>query len=158
MPTLSAGRSSATAPSTAVDGRRSSLLDLARCWFRDWRQMLLIVKPETVIAWHRKGWKAYWRWRSRTPANSGRHPAHDELRLLIRRMASENILWGQRRIQAELARLAFTVIRRTPGFFPHWRLLCGNGRMLGAVYRAVIAGDGAADLVEKDRVRNEARL
>ena len=86
---------------------------LARCWFRGWRQTLLIVKPESVIAWHRKGWKACWRWRSRAPANSGRRPIRDELRLLIRRMASENVLWGQRRIQAELGRLGFKVSART---------------------------------------------
>jgi hypothetical protein len=86
---------------------------LASRWFRGWCQTLLIVKPETAIAWHRKGWKAYWRWRSRAPANSGRRPIRNELRLLIRRMASENVLWGQRRIQAELARLGFTVSART---------------------------------------------
>jgi len=86
---------------------------LARCLFRGWRQTLLIVKPETVIAWHRKGWRAYWRWRSRAPVDSGRRPIGDELRVLIRRMASENVLWGQRRIQAELARLGYTVSART---------------------------------------------
>ena len=47
------------------------------------------------------------------PANSGRRPIRDEVRLLIRRLASENILWGQRRIQAELARLGFKVSART---------------------------------------------
>ena len=86
---------------------------LASRWFRGWRGTLLIVKPETVLGWHRKGWKAYWRWRSRAPAHSGRRPIRDELRLLIRRMASENVLWGQRRIQAELARLGFKVSART---------------------------------------------
>jgi putative transposase len=86
---------------------------LASRWFSNWRGTLLVVKPETVLAWHRKGWKAYWRWRSRAPAGSGRRPIRDELRLLIRRMASENTLWGQRRIQAELARLGFKVSART---------------------------------------------
>ncbi len=86
---------------------------LASRWFWTWRGTLLIVKPETVMGWHRKGWRAYWRWRSRAPANSGRRPIRIELRWLIRRMASENILWGQRRIQAELARLGFKVSART---------------------------------------------
>jgi transposase InsO family protein len=86
---------------------------LVRRWFWGWRETLLIVKPETVIGWHRKGWRAYWRWRSRAAGNSGRRPICDELRLLIRRMASENILWGQRRIQAELATLGFKVSART---------------------------------------------
>jgi hypothetical protein len=85
---------------------------LASRWFCGWRETLLIVRPDTVIGWHRKGWRAYWRWRSRAPANSGRRPIRDEVRLLIRRLASENILWGQRRIQAELARLGFKVSAR----------------------------------------------
>ncbi len=86
---------------------------LASRWFCGWRGTLLIVRPDTVIGWHRKGGRAYWRWRSRAPANSGRRPIRDEVRLLIRRLASENILWGQRRIQAELARLGFKVSART---------------------------------------------
>jgi transposase InsO family protein len=86
---------------------------LASRWFCGWRGTLLIVRPDTVIGWHRKGWRAYWRWRSRAPANSGRRPIRDEVRLLIRRLASENILWGQRRIQGELARLGFKVSART---------------------------------------------
>jgi transposase InsO family protein len=86
---------------------------LASRWFCGWRETLLIVRPDTVIGWHRKGWRAYWRWRSRAPANSGRRPIRDEVRSLIRRLASENILWGQRRIQAELARLGFKVSART---------------------------------------------
>ena len=47
---------------------------LVRRWFWGWREPLLIVKPETVIGWHRKGWRAYWRWRSRAPGNSGAAP------------------------------------------------------------------------------------
>jgi putative transposase len=86
---------------------------LASRWFWGWGGTLLIVKPKTVLGWHRKGWRAYWRWRSRAPTNSGWQPIRGELRLLIRRMASENFLWGQRRIQAELARLGFKVSART---------------------------------------------
>jgi putative transposase len=86
---------------------------LASRWFWGWRGTLLIAKPETVLGWHRKGWRAYWRWKSRAPAKGGRNPIRDELKLLIRRMASENILWGQRRIQAELTRLGFKVSTRT---------------------------------------------
>jgi hypothetical protein len=61
---------------------------LASRWFCGWRETLLIVRPDTVIGWHRKEWRAYWRWRSRAPANSGRRPIRDEVRLLIRRLAS----------------------------------------------------------------------
>ena len=117
---------------------------LASRWFSDWRETLLIVKPETVLGWHRKGWRAYWRWRSRAPANSGRRPIRDEVRLLIRRLASENILWGQRRIQAELARLGYKVSARTIAKYmrlphdrepsPGWRFfLSGTLRRSGPV-------------------------
>ena len=81
--------------------------------FSGWRESLLVVKPETVLRWHRKGWSAYWRWRSNNGGKGGRRRIPQELRALIRRMASENQLWGQRRIQAELARLGFEVSART---------------------------------------------
>ena len=86
---------------------------LACRWFSNWRDHLIIVKPDTVIRWHRIGWKAHWRRRSRHPGKAGRKPADHETRRLIRRMAQENPLWGQRRIQAELARLGIRVCART---------------------------------------------
>lgn len=60
---------------------------LACRWFSGWRRSLIIVKPETVISWHRKGWKAYWRWRSSRWAGAGRKKIDPELRELIRRLA-----------------------------------------------------------------------
>jgi transposase InsO family protein len=86
---------------------------IASRWFSGWVAALIIVQPETVLGWHRKGWKAYWRWRSQRTGRGGRRPISPELRALIRRMARENPLWGQRRIQAELARLGFAVGART---------------------------------------------
>lgn len=86
---------------------------LACRWFAAWRGSLLIVKPETVLRWHRCGWRAYWRWRSRPRRKVGRRPISAELRALIQRMATENPLWGQRRIYAELRRLGFRVSART---------------------------------------------
>ena len=86
---------------------------LARRWYSGWRDVLLIVQPETVLRWHREGWRVYWRWRSRRRGRGGRRPISAELRALIQRMASENRGWGQRRIQAELARLGFKVSART---------------------------------------------
>jgi len=83
-----------------------------RC-FPGWGDNLIVVKPDTVIRWHRRGWKAYWRWRSSRSARSGRKRIDPDLRELIRRMARENPLWGQRRIQAELARLGYRVCART---------------------------------------------
>jgi putative transposase len=83
-------------------------------WFAGWRNSLLIVKPETVLRWHRRGWRAYWSWRSnRQHRRIGRRPIPQDLQALIRQMASENRLWGQKRIQAELARLGFRVSART---------------------------------------------
>src|SRR5262249_35093476 len=78
-----------------------------------WRQFLLIVQPATVLGWHRRGWTAYWGWRSRRGTRGGRPRIAGELRVLIRRMAAENRLWGQRRVQAELTRLGFSVSART---------------------------------------------
>jgi transposase InsO family protein len=82
-------------------------------WFSEWSDSLIVVKPDTVIRWHRKGWKAYWRWRSTRAKKCGRKKTDLELRALIHRMARENPLWGQRRIQAELTRLGFKVGART---------------------------------------------
>ncbi len=86
---------------------------LASRWFPRWQKPLLIVTPETVLRWHRKGWKAFWRWRSKPRGRSGRKPISPEVMALIRRMATDNVLWGQKRIQAELARLGFEVSART---------------------------------------------
>ncbi len=57
----------------------------------DWCRYLLLVRPETVIRWHRQGWRCYWRWRSRT--RLGRPRLSAEVRSLIARMASENPLY-----------------------------------------------------------------
>jgi len=74
---------------------------LSRCW-AGWRSSLLIVQPATVLAWHRRGFQLYWRWKSRT-SPVGRPRLDAEIRHLIRRMARENLTWGRRRFQAELA-------------------------------------------------------
>jgi len=92
---------------------------LAYRWFVGWRTSLLIVKPETVLRWHRHGWRTYWRRRSRRRGKTGRRPIAPELRSLIRRMAMENGVSGQRRIQAELARLGFKVSARTIAKYMH---------------------------------------
>jgi hypothetical protein len=73
---------------------------LACRWFSQWSDTLIVVKPDTAIRWHRRGWKAYWGWRSSRAKRSGRKETDPKLRALIRRMARDNTLWGQRRIQA----------------------------------------------------------
>lgn len=84
---------------------------LQRLWPR-WREALIIVKPETVIRWHRQGLRRYWRWKSRT--EQGGRPAIDgEVPDLVRRMATENPTWGAPRIHGELRMLGFNVSERT---------------------------------------------
>lgn len=62
------------------------------------RPTLVLVQPETLIRWHREGFRRYWRWKSRR--RLGRPPVHQELRDLIVRMSRENPLWGAPRIRA----------------------------------------------------------
>ncbi len=64
---------------------------LSRIW-HDWRSAIIIVKPETVIRWHRQGFRLYWRWKSRP--KGGRPRLDGEIRTLIQRMCSENATWG----------------------------------------------------------------
>lgn len=93
------------------DGDRQFWILLSR-WFPYWREWLVILRPDTVLAWHRQGWLAYWRWKSRK-RQAGRRRISLELRQLIRRMAQDNPLWGQVRIMAELLKLGYTVSPRT---------------------------------------------
>ncbi len=69
---------------------------LSRLW-PNWRSALAIVQPETVIKWHRMGFKLYWRWKSR-PGKPGRPCIEREIRALIRRMSRENPMWGAPRV------------------------------------------------------------
>jgi len=78
----------------------------------DWRSCLIVVRPETVVRWHRAGWRLLWRYKSRP----GRPPIPLELCRLIRRMAIENPLWGGERIANELRlKLGIRVSPRTVG-------------------------------------------
>jgi hypothetical protein len=82
-------------PRPRLEGADRRFWILACRWFSGWRTSLLIVKPETVLRWHRQGWRTYWRRRSRRTGRPGRRPIAPELRTLIRRMTMENRLWGQ---------------------------------------------------------------
>src|ERR1700720_2944879 len=106
------------------DADLASLLDVSQ-----------VLKPETVLRWHRSGFKAFWRWKSRHRA--GRPKVDRELRDLIRRMGRENPLWGAPRIhgelltpssqrpgQAKLFATARSVPRRGPAF------ICNNSGTL----------------------------
>jgi transposase InsO family protein len=83
---------------------------LSRIW-PDWKSALRIVKPETVIAWHRKGFRLYWFWKSRT--RKGRPPVSKDIRELIRRMSAANPGWGAPRIHGELGKLGIKVSQTT---------------------------------------------
>jgi putative transposase len=87
---------------------RISLAILARCF--EWRDALFVVRPNTMIRWHRAGWRLFWRWKCRP----GRPQIPVELRVLIRRMARENPVWGEERIANELlVKLGIQVSPRT---------------------------------------------
>ena len=75
-----------------------------------WTNVLRIVQPETLLRWHRAGFKALWRWRSRARPTSRLAP---ETPALIRSMASANRLWGAERIRGELLKLGVKVSKRT---------------------------------------------
>lgn len=76
-----------------------------------WKQSLLILKPETLLHWHRQGFKLFWRRKSR--ARLGRPPLARELVALIQQMATENPLWGAERIRGELLKLGIRVAKDT---------------------------------------------
>jgi len=80
-------------------------------WFPSTIGALAIVRPETIIRWHRVGFRAYWRWRSRNRVGRPRVPA--ELRALIGEMSRANPLWGAPRIHGELLKLGFELAQST---------------------------------------------
>jgi putative transposase len=79
---------------------------LSHLW-SGWRNSLRIVRPETVIAWNRKGFRLYWAWKSR--AQLGRPTATHEIRTLIRKMSLSNPRWGAPRIHGELLKLGIDI-------------------------------------------------
>src|ERR1700693_3808650 len=103
---------------------------LYRVWPRC-LSIMVLVKPATVVQWHRQGFRLYWRWRSR----SGRPSVGREVRDLIRQMNSANPLWGAPRIHGELLKLGIEVgqasvakymVRRVGTPSPTWRTFLHN--------------------------------
>jgi hypothetical protein len=105
---------------------------LSRRW-AGWKDALAIVAPATVVAWHRQGFRLFWRWKSR--GRPGRPRIDPEVRRLIRRLSRDNPLWGAPRIQDELRLLGYPLAqatvaryrdrrRRTPS--PTWRSFLTN--------------------------------
>ena len=85
---------------------------VSRFW-SGWKQALVVVTPETVIRWHRAGFRLYWKLISRVGTRVGRKPTPKEVRELIFRMVAENPTWGAPRIHGELLMLGFDLCERT---------------------------------------------
>ena len=83
---------------------------LARVW-RGWRSALHIVRPDTVVAWHRRGFRLFWTWKSRR--RTGRPSVPADVRALIRELSTANPLWGAPRIHGELQKLGIAVSQST---------------------------------------------
>src|SRR5271168_3366715 len=103
---------------------------LYRMWPRC-LEVMVLVKPATIVQWHRQGFRLFWRWRSR----SGRPPMDRGIRDLIRQMSSTNPLWGAPRIHGELLNLGIEVsqatvarymVRRRGAPSPTWRSFLSN--------------------------------
>ena len=105
---------------------------LRRLW-PAWRDALVIVKPETVVAWHRAGFRLFWRLRSR-PKSLGRPRIVAEVRTLIRRMANENASWGAPRIHGEILKLGFDISERTVSRYLHRLFPPEQARKLWAAF------------------------
>jgi putative transposase len=89
---------------------RLSLLLLAP-WVPNWKSILQIVQPETLLRWHREGFQLFWRWKSRRRNPARRLDA--QTIVLIQRLARENPRWGAERIRGELLKLGVHVAKRT---------------------------------------------
>jgi putative transposase len=81
-------------------------MSLSRVW-TGWRSALVIIKPETVIAWHRRGFQMFWTWKSRR--RTGRPTVAAEVCVLIRTMSQANPRWGAPRLHGELLKLGIEV-------------------------------------------------
>jgi putative transposase len=88
--------------------RDRAFWDILSCLWPDWRKSLYIVRPETVIRWHRQGFRYYWRWKSRVRW-PGRPRTPRDVRDLIRQMSQDNPLWGAPRIHGELLKLGIVI-------------------------------------------------
>src|SRR5712672_2573842 len=94
-----------------ANGDRLFLVMLYR-WFPSTLKAITIIRPETLVRWHRAGFRRYWQWKSRSLG--GRPQVDADLRALIRRMSADNPLWGAPRIHGELLKLGFEIAQSRP--------------------------------------------
>src|ERR1700704_5450052 len=123
---------------------------LLRVW-TDWRTALVIVKPETVITWHRRGFRLFWTWKGRR--RIGRPTVPSDVRALIRTMSQANPLWGAPRIHGELLKLGIDVCQATAAKYmvrprrppsQTWRTFLANhiGQVMAADFFVVPTATG----------------
>ena len=127
-------------PRKLTPAARFSLLLWSR--FFNWREALIIVKPETLIGWHRKGFRLWWRWKSRL----GRPRIPADLRQLIVRMVRENPTWGEERVAAELSvKLGILVSPRTVrAYWPQGTTPKGSRRSSSQHWRSFVRNHAKA--------------
>jgi len=105
---------------------------------KNWRDALLIVKPDTLLQWHRQGFKLLWSWKSRRPAKHRPSALSNEMVALIKTMAKDNRLWGAERIRGELLKLGIRVAKRTvQKYLRHARPTRPNGQRWSTFLRNV---------------------
>jgi transposase InsO family protein len=123
---------------------RALLIWMTRLW-PDLIDAVQVVQPETILRWHRAGFKVFWRWKSRNRA--GRPKIDRGLRDLIRRMSRENALWGASRIHGELLMLGFQVAQSTvskymvrPSKAPSqtWKFLQNHAEAIAAIDMGIV--------------------
>ena len=95
----------------ALTQKDRCLLVILASRVRQWRNALLVVNPETLLGWHRQGFRLYWQRKSKQPQRES--PVGSETIALIKTMALDNRLWGAKRIRGELLKLGITVSKRT---------------------------------------------
>jgi transposase InsO family protein len=113
--------------------------------FPSLRSAITIVQPDTVLRWHRSGFRLYWRWKSRS--RGGRPKVPIDVRSLIRRMSVENPLWGAPRIHGELLKLGIEVAQSTVAKYMAKRRPGGSGQTWKTFLRNHVDGIGAIDFL-----------
>jgi putative transposase len=117
----------------------------SRTW-TGWRASLVLVKPATVVAWHRRGFRLFWTWKSRR--RTGRPSTPADIRTLIRTRSDANPLWGAPRIHGELRKVGIVVSQSTVAKYMHrdrrppsqtWRTFLANhvGQVMAADFFVV---------------------
>jgi len=117
-------------------------------WLPHWRNALVLIKPDTLLHWHRQGFRLFWRQRSRKKSPSPPCLAAEVVGL-IRRMATENRLWGAERIRGELLKLGISVAKRTvQRYMRKVRTAPPDGQRWSSFLRQQAAGVWACDFLE----------